>query len=633
MADWGIMGFRSSWRWALFICCLVTNHYLICATLAYPDPEIQATIARYYREKYGDHFDYEEDDSPKASEGSTSPHRNGTSGLARHSKAQKKFFFSLFLLIVSVVTAVVATTVETIYDIKGCCGLVGYKYLCNFENKFKNRKEDIVDRSKKVDEGVKKALGFKSGMEELAKDIGKMWSRLEEILSLQKQILKTIDPKIDEALNMKIKAIKQEADVDSLTLNKLDQATNPTIRNLNIAGSWIFGPGLSGIDLMSRKAWERIKTGKIFKSLKADYATKLFKAAPTRVQNLLGFTDDVAKGFLKTTAISRFGVKSVKAMKFMKVLKGAGPALTIVSIGFDLYNLISTLVGCSKKVGQAKDAMAKLDNAEKDLSSNERDLRELFDELIDYRNNYLIPNIRSEGLQRALEGVWEIINGIQRSVKTWDARGCVRRIPQYKRILKYSNSSQSISTAINEFTNGCLKKLTYTMSCRLRTLRMIRQVIDRCQAGKHISRLYEEAVTTHNANSAECLNHHGEPYTSKDDVKASLRKAARAQGFSAQCRLNRLSVQMYICKNKATQSAEQIAQGLKTEMNLSVSEPERIQVIMDACKDDPSSQLESVKIQSICEWKRSEISDADIAELEKVTEEQVNAVKCPGMDL
>ncbi|XP_032218732.1 uncharacterized protein LOC5518281 [Nematostella vectensis] len=604
------MGFPSTWRWALLFCGLVLNQQVITASHLHHDHVTMTRALRRYQDKEdlgGDRFD----------DGAMPSYRNSTSGISRHTKAHKRFFF-LTLFIVSLIVTVVATTVETIYDIAGCCGL-GFKSLCNFEKDFDNRKKAVTARSKALDTKIKAGLKTKEEMEKVGNSLQATGKHIDRIITLQNEILDATNPKLREALKKKIDKIKNENDLDGMELGVIDQKLAPLQQALKQSMSWGLGVGVPVVEKITTSALKHAKITKIYKSLKVPKASSIFNGG-SKAQKMLGFSDDAAKTFLKTTAKARFAATGTKAMKFMKLMKGAGAVMSIVSIGLDLYSLISTFVECGRKQSQARDAMAKVEKAESDLTLDEQKFAQFEIELKKYDRDNLMPQVRKTELQDALDGVKSVFEYLDKTVKrNWSVQECVDKIDSVKNILKTSNDHSVISSQLDDMNSNCLQKLEYTLTCKLDKVKIIKHVEDGCMAGsKTFSELFTEASNMFNGNSAECKNKHGQPYTSKDELKGMIGKSAQTKKYNPDCKMNDKTLQLLICAKKGKGVSS-----LVEEFKISAS---NVEEILKECNNDLSRK----QMIEICQFRSYELSDEEIPPLvQGVTLAQIKKVTCP----
>ncbi|XP_032241057.2 uncharacterized protein LOC5515470 isoform X1 [Nematostella vectensis] len=542
------MGFPSTWRWALFICGLVLNQQMITATHLYHDHVTMTRALRRYQDREeleNDQFDDEE----------MASYRNSTSGVSRHAKAQKRFFF-LALFIVSLVVTVVTTVVETVHDIAGCCGL-SFKDLCNFEKRFDNRKKAVTDQSKELDKKIQEGLDEKNALEKLGDALQTTWNEIERIVTLQREILKAVNPRVYVALKNRIDDIKNKNKLELMSISDIDKKLSPLEQGLKQSISWGMGVAAPMVGKLASSALKHVKIGKIYKSLKAPKASSIFNAG-TKAQKMMGFSDETAKGFLKATAKARFAATGSKAMKLMKLMKGAGAVMSIVSIGMDMYSMISTLVECGRKEGKARAAMGEVKKAEDDVTKNERKFQEFKTELRTFETKTLLPQVRNVEFKNALDGVKSVIGCLDRTVKRdWDVSGCLQKFDIVKNTLDESSGHKVITAKLNDLTSSCLKKLKYTLECKLNKVKMIKHVEDGCMEGeKTFDELFQDAALLYNANSEKCTNIRGEPYTTKAELKRLIERSAAMKSYDADCRKNGQTLPNELSKRKRIEICE-----------------------------------------------------------------------------
>ncbi|EDO38576.1 predicted protein [Nematostella vectensis] len=622
----------ATWRWAIFLCALIMGHHVINASQLYQQ---QVNFARALREREARET-REQSANHLSRRSFVASHRNSTSGIARHVQAQKRFIFTL-IFIVSVVTAVAATTVETIYDLAGCCGLQ-YKSLCNFEEKFNTQKREIETRAKNLDDRIEKAIKTRDNIDEFYNALQRSGEEVERIVSLQEEILEAMDPRLRMGMTKKIRLLEEQAEnatngIEEMTLNNVENNVDATQRTLKLVMSWTAGVGVLGLELITTKAYKAYKIGKIYKVLKAKHAAKLFQA--TKAQKLLGFTSDGAKTFLKATAVSRFGAKSAKMLKFAKFFKVGGAVLSAIGIVFDIYNIVNTFVQCDRKSDEAAQSLRDFEKARRDLTKTENDLKEFTQTLRAAFLQQVQPDAHNQLLHNALNGVKNIISGMDQTVtRTWDYKACQNKIPSLVNNLGDLSSLEqlpSLTAQITDVTDSCMKTLQFMMACYLGKMKMITEVINGCREGADtFENLYKATLLPYS--SYLCVDNNGRPYATKDDVKESLKRAAADEGFDLECRANSATVRATVCLNKDMgKTAAQIS--VMSSVNLSSRAVTRI---MNKCPAQGTDTvvLSPKQVKEICDYKRMELPMEDIlmlveAGIDKAT---VENLECPGME-
>ncbi|XP_048578030.1 uncharacterized protein LOC116616983 [Nematostella vectensis] len=255
---------RTTWRWALFLCALVMGHHVINASQLYQQ---HVNFARALRERESEQELREHYERHFSRRSVAAPHRNSTSGIARHAQAQKRFIFTL-IFIVATVTTIAATVVETIYDLDlaGCCGL-GFSSLCGFEERFNREKAAIKDRATKADAAIKEAISKRDTIDAFYEALQLSGTEVERIVAIQEEIIGTMDPRLKEGMTKKIRVLEEQSEsstkgIDQMTLGDVEKNVDATQRTVKLVMSWTTGVGILGLELITTKAYKAYKIGK-----------------------------------------------------------------------------------------------------------------------------------------------------------------------------------------------------------------------------------------------------------------------------------------------------------------------------------------------------------------------------------
>ncbi|KXJ22307.1 hypothetical protein AC249_AIPGENE21165 [Exaiptasia diaphana] len=177
-----------------------------------------------------------------------------------------KRFFGLFIFIVSLIVSVVATVIETVHDIAGCCGL-SFHYLCGFETEFNRRQDEVKRRSGEVDNSIGQAIKKKDSLIELGKTIKKFWTSIARLVKLEEELLTSTDATIKAIVLLKQKQAKdriketagklEESALD-VAFTKIDEVSQA----IKLGTSWGF-LAVDGVSEIAGKAYKSYKVNKV----------------------------------------------------------------------------------------------------------------------------------------------------------------------------------------------------------------------------------------------------------------------------------------------------------------------------------------------------------------------------------
>ncbi|KXJ22309.1 hypothetical protein AC249_AIPGENE21148 [Exaiptasia diaphana] len=361
--------------------------------------------------------------------------------------------------------------------------------------------------------------------------------------------------------------------------------------------------------------------------MKSTQLEKLLKASP-KAQKLLGYTDDGAKLFLKSTAIAKFAGKAKTAMKALKVFKVAGTVLSLVGIAFDIYSIVNTFVQCAQKVKKAKESNAKLKEAEDEVEKMEQSVVRFENTLKTQLEANIQKEIRDEGMLNSLGHIKETIqcnpppnNG--QPARTWTAK-CIQKIPEYINLFKTSKDWKDLGTKMQELTDDCLSKQEYVYECLIARNKMNERIRRGCQNGaKTFDQLYADAQTSEIDTIDKCRVK-GEPYTTKQMFKKALEERSKAQDlefYTENCKMNSKIVQQGVCDGSSPA-------GLTPD--------QKAKVLQDKCEGGKAPKLNAEVVSDICMYKLASVSVGMIktfllAKAPDITVEDINGVTCPSL--
>ncbi|KXJ22288.1 hypothetical protein AC249_AIPGENE21158 [Exaiptasia diaphana] len=537
-----------------------------------------------------------------------------------------KRFFGLFIFIVSLVVTVVATVVETVYDIAGCCGL-SFKYLCGFEANFNRKRDNTRRRSEQVDKDLKKALQKKDLLEEFGKVLQKLWGGIINLVKLEEKLLGSFDATLKNILITKEKEVRDsiteaQDQLDESNIEISFQKMSEAQLAISLSTSWV-AVAIEGGAEIAGKAYKSYKVRKVADAAKSTKMEKLLQASP-KAKKLLGYTDDVAKVALKNTGLAKFASGAKNFLKGLKFFKAAGAVLSVLSIAFDLFNIINTFAQCAGKEKKAKEACGKVEDAERKVSETERNVRAFESTLKSGLEAHIIEQVKDKQMLDALEHVKETIeknpppnNG--QPDRSW-ATKCIRIIPEYSNIFKRSTNWKDLKNKMQEIIDDCLSKQEYAYKCLISRNTMNEKIMKGCQRGdKTFERLYADAERLEGPTINQCKVK-GEPYTTKEMFKQALVKRSQEKGmefYTDNCLMNSKIVQDGVCSGGSPS-------GLT---------PEQKAQVLQKCEGGKAPKLDADVISDICMYKRAKLTTVQMKPFltpkkPDITDEDIDGVQC-----
>ncbi|XP_031564854.1 uncharacterized protein LOC116300186 [Actinia tenebrosa] len=512
---------------------------------------------------------------------------------------REKRLFGLVLFIVSIVVTAVATTIETIYDIHGCCGL-GFDYLCSFEANFKRKQCEIKDRAEKVDKRLQEAVKKKDKLECLSKVVEGFWTEISRLVNLQQEFIELIAPGLKDSLmrkQNKIQIVIRDAkrDLTEDDLRDFEHELQQGELALKLSIGWS-SAALPGFALLGRTTWKAFKFNQLYQTLKSTQLETLLKASP-RGKELVGFTRTSAKGFIKGIAKTRFAAKTTTLTKGMKIVKYGGWVMSLFSIAMDIFSTVCILMGCDNKVDEAKKAMATLQEPEKNVTAMETKIKEYEDAIKTEMEDKIVAELRKADLHNALEQVKLTIKNLPTGQRTWLTEDCVDSIiPNALKTFSTSNNYVVLKDDLKYVIENCVSPLKYAYECLISRTKVRNSVLESCLIGAgEFDEIYGSALQKEGTKKEQCIKD-GEPYTPENDYLKSLEEFSRRDGFSIPCRLNSEPFKDDVCdKKRRGKSPKEIAKSV----NMNVTD---VQKVLEKCKLG-EDYFSAVQISRVCTMK------------------------------
>lgn len=432
--------------------------------------------------------------------------------------------------------SVFATLANIGFDIylkvKKCCGL--YPDACKYERKFVALKDELKRRASEMNDHYTISKNILAYLKSTNNYNAEIWQNVKRIMVLTNEIVETLDTSIIVKYNNKSAELRREIRKHNETAKNMDiLAVSTEFQSVfdSVEGTLLtIAPivGLLGSAAIS-KSFTWYKTYKAAEALKSTGNVAALKNV--KVAKVFGVKN--VNTFIKSTATAQTRALTT-ATRFSKFLSFATGAMSVLTIGFEIYSAIMKVKACQK----VRDNAVNSYNA---IYPEKAKFKKSEDNLVAFRSNLTksYNHVKSQIISDAFLGyVKQIHQMVASSDKTPPyLKKAGREIQNFQDQIKAASKIKT--TKLQKLLYNALTNVTYTWQCYGNKIKTVSYAYKKCLVGEaSMELIWKNAIKNFETNNYECTTATGQSYTTYRATKTYVETRMQKEGYQKDCVLN-----------------------------------------------------------------------------------------------